>query len=87
MRLRKKPWIAEALTGFSDIVLSNPGEILQGKWLDLFGNKLPLQVELGTGKGRFITGMAERQAQAILSGLRPSRMFFIMLPKRFRQKN
>ncbi|HML33936.1 MULTISPECIES: tRNA (guanosine(46)-N7)-methyltransferase TrmB [Sporomusa] len=69
MRLRKKPWIAEALTGFSDIVLPNPGETLQGKWLDLFGNRLPLQVELGTGKGRFITGMAEQQAQANFVGI------------------
>ena len=60
MRLRKKPWVAEALTGFSDIVVQNPGEKLAGKWKELFENPLPLHVELGTGKGRFITGMAEQ---------------------------
>ncbi|WP_425059332.1 tRNA (guanine-N(7)-)-methyltransferase [Sporomusa carbonis] len=59
MRLRKKPWIAEALTGFSDIVLTTPGEELKGRWHELFGNKLPLHVELGTGKGQFIAGMGE----------------------------
>ena len=61
MRLRKKPWVAEALKGFSDIVVQNPGEGLAGNWQDMFGNALPLHVELGTGKGRFITGMAEQQ--------------------------
>ncbi|WP_021168147.1 tRNA (guanine-N(7)-)-methyltransferase [Sporomusa ovata DSM 2662] len=60
MRLRKKPWVVEALTGFSDIVVQNPGEELAGNWHDLFGNLLPLHVELGTGKGRFITGMAKQ---------------------------
>lgn len=59
MRLRKKPWIAEAITGFSDIILQNPGEELRGKWNDLFGNNLPVHAELGTGKGRFIAGMAQ----------------------------
>ncbi|SMD09125.1 tRNA (guanosine(46)-N7)-methyltransferase TrmB [Sporomusa malonica] len=59
MRLRKKPWIAEALTGFTNIV-QNPGEELKGKWADLFGNQLPLYVELGTGRGKFIAGMGEQ---------------------------
>ncbi|MDF2568701.1 MAG: trmB [Sporomusa sp.] len=60
MRLRKKPWIAEALTGFTNIVLQNPDEELKGKWAHLFGNQLPLHVELGTGRGRFITGMGQQ---------------------------
>lgn len=59
MRLRKKPWVAEALTGFSNIVLQNPNEDLKGKWTEVFGNDLPLHVELGTGKGNFIAGMGE----------------------------
>lgn len=66
MRLRKKPWVVEALTGFSDIVVQNPGEELAGNWHDLFENLLPLHVELGTGKGRFITGMA-RQHQGLVN--------------------
>lgn len=69
MRLRKKPWIAEALTGFSNIVLQNPSEALQGKWRDLFGNQMPLHVELGTGKGKFIAGMAELHNQVNFVGI------------------
>lgn len=59
MRLRKKPWVADALTGFSDIVLQNPNEDLKGMWTKVFGNDLPLHVELGSGKGKFIAGMGE----------------------------
>jgi tRNA (guanine-N7-)-methyltransferase len=65
LRLRKKPWVAEALTGFSDIVVQNPGEGLQGKWQDLFKKSLPLHVELGTGKGRFIIGMGEQHRELV----------------------
>ncbi|MBP2636458.1 MAG: trmB [Firmicutes bacterium] len=63
MRLRKKPWVAEALTGFSDIVVQNSGEELAGKWQGLFKKNLPLHVELGTGKGRFIVGMGEQHRE------------------------
>lgn len=65
MRLRKKPWVAEALTGFSDIVIQNPGEELKGSWAGLFEKSLPLHVELGTGKGRFITGMGEMYQEQV----------------------
>lgn len=65
MRLRKKPWVAEALTAFPDIVLQTPGERLKGNWAALFGNSLPLHAELGTGRGNFITGMAERYQNII----------------------
>lgn len=65
MRLRKKPWIAEAITGFSDIVLQNPGEELKGNWKELFGNDLPVHVELGTGKGKFIAGMADEYRKQV----------------------
>lgn len=56
MRLRKKPWIAEAIREFDDILVG-PGSA--GRWNDVFGRTAPLHVELGTGRGKFITGMAE----------------------------
>ncbi|QDR83022.1 tRNA (guanosine(46)-N7)-methyltransferase TrmB [Sporomusa termitida] len=65
MRLRKKPWVAEALTAFTNIVLQNPGEELKGNWAALFGNHWPVHAELGTGRGDFITGMAERHQNLI----------------------
>lgn len=87
MRLRKKPWIAEALTGFSNIVLQNPNEELRGKWADLFGNALPLHVELGTGKGKFITGMAERQEQINFAGIEAQQDILYYAAQKVQEKN
>lgn len=63
MRLRKKPWIQEALDDFSDIVFKHPNEEMKGRWHEMFGNDAPLHAELGTGKGRFITEMAARHPE------------------------
>lgn len=58
MRLRKKPWIGEALQEFGDLVCRDGASRFQGRWREQFGNAAPLYVELGTGKGRFISEMA-----------------------------
>ena len=34
---------------------------LKGHWNDLFGNDAPVKLELGSGKGQFICGMAQRE--------------------------
>lgn len=55
MRLRKKPWITEAIQEYENIVIpARDG----GEWQSVFGRNAPLHVELGIGKGRFITEMA-----------------------------
>jgi tRNA (guanine-N7-)-methyltransferase len=58
MRLRNKPWAKDKLAEHSNIVIHNPEE-QRGKWHDIFGNNHPIHIEVGTGKGRFITGMAK----------------------------
>lgn len=58
MRLRHKPWAKEKLEQHPQYVVSNPEE-LKGKWDTVFGDKQPLHIEIGTGKGRFITEMAK----------------------------
>lgn len=57
MRLRKKPGARERLESENQIVHLNPTEN-KGKWRDVFGNNLPIRVELGMGKGDFITTMS-----------------------------
>lgn len=59
MRLRKKPWISEALDEYGDLVYRGEVSQFQGRWRELFGRSGPLHVELGTGKGRFISEMAK----------------------------
>lgn len=59
MRLRNKPWAAEKLAEYSHIVIANP-EQLKGKWSEkIFQNDNPIHIEVGTGKGRFVTEMAK----------------------------
>lgn len=58
MRLRKKPWVAEAIKQYSNFVYENADNSFRGQWRNIFDNSAPLHVELGTGKGRFITEQA-----------------------------
>ncbi|AIF43159.1 tRNA (guanosine(46)-N7)-methyltransferase TrmB [Virgibacillus sp. SK37] len=59
MRQRNKPWADDFLQENKHIVLQNPSQY-HGKWKDFFGNNNPIHVEIGTGKGQFITGMAKQ---------------------------
>ena len=59
MRLRRKPWIDDAIKSYSAFVHLEHCEENKGNWRDLFPNpSRPLWVELGTGKGNFISQMA-----------------------------
>ena len=61
MRLRRKPWIDKAIHEFDDFVFARDagiGEEKKGNWPEIFGRKAPLHVELGTGKGDFISQLA-----------------------------
>jgi tRNA (guanine-N7-)-methyltransferase len=72
LRLRKKPWIDKAILEFSDFVYATPESIetiVKGEWESVFTRKAPLHVELGTGKGRFITQMAERHPEINFIGI------------------
>ncbi|WP_029541118.1 tRNA (guanosine(46)-N7)-methyltransferase TrmB [Selenomonas sp. AB3002] len=63
MRLRRKPWVDEAIHNFDSFVFSKDleiGEEKKGQWAEIFGRQAPLHVELGTGKGDFISQLAEK---------------------------
>jgi len=57
MRLRNVKGAKEEIA-VSEYVTQNPQE-WKGKWSGYFGAAAPLYVEIGTGKGRFITTLAE----------------------------
>ncbi|WP_227396582.1 tRNA (guanosine(46)-N7)-methyltransferase TrmB [Jeotgalibacillus aurantiacus] len=57
MRTRNKPWAKDRLDEFPSIVPAIPQEH-KGKWNAVFGNDNPIHIEVGMGKGQFITGMA-----------------------------
>lgn len=58
MRLRNKPWAREYIEAHPQYIVANP-EDFKGKWNKVFNNEQPLHIEVGTGKGRFITEMAK----------------------------
>ena len=56
MRIRYKPWARKELEE-SAFYIDNPEEY-KGKWKSLFGNENPIYLELGCGKGGFISQLA-----------------------------
>ncbi|KUP06719.1 tRNA (guanine-N7)-methyltransferase [Bacillus coahuilensis m2-6] len=68
MRLRNKPWAKDKLDSHPEIVVRNP-EQFKGKWHEVFGNKNPIHIEVGTGKGQFVSGMAELNADINYIGI------------------
>ncbi|KRN29750.1 S-adenosylmethionine-dependent methyltransferase [Lactobacillus selangorensis] len=59
MRLRNKPWAKDLIAANPQWILVNPVG-MQGKWQSRFAQKQPLSIEVGSGKGRFITEMAQK---------------------------
>jgi tRNA (guanine-N7-)-methyltransferase len=58
MRLRNKPWAKDKLQEYANYVVHNP-EQQRGNWGTVFEKNQPLHIEIGTGKGQFIVGMAK----------------------------
>lgn len=58
MRVRKRKGAEEMLAEHPEIVLAD-ATAWKGRWQELFGNDYPIHIEIGMGKGNFITGMAQ----------------------------
>lgn len=72
MRLRRKPWVDEAIHEFDDFVFprdNQAGEAQKGCWSQVFDREGKLYVELGTGKGDFISQMALRYPDVNFIGI------------------
>lgn len=59
MRLRNKPWAAGLIAAHPSMILVNP-ENIAGNWQARFAKEQPLYIEVGSGKGQFITQMAQK---------------------------
>ena len=58
MRLRNVPGSREAIAE-SEYAINGP-ELNKGKWKEIFGNDNPIRIEIGMGKGKFITTLAQQ---------------------------
>ena len=68
MRVRKRKGAEEHLENNPHYVISNPEEC-KGKWHEVFGNSNPIHIEVGSGKGRFITEMAAKHPEINYIGI------------------
>ncbi len=59
MRRRKKQGSVEKLLNYEDLVLIN-SEKFKGMWSSKFQNANDIHIELGTGRGQFITELAKQ---------------------------
>lgn len=57
MRVRRRKGAEEHLANNPHFVILKP-EDAKGHWQEIFGNDKPIHIEVGSGKGAFITGMA-----------------------------
>lgn len=61
MRLRRKAWAADWLAAHNDLVITQDKAVaLKGTWQSIFAKEQPIYIEVGTGKGQFIIGMAKQ---------------------------
>ncbi|OEH91911.1 tRNA (guanosine(46)-N7)-methyltransferase TrmB [Bacillus solimangrovi] len=69
MRLRHKPWATDFIAENPHFVVPNPEEC-QGNWSkDVFHNDNPIYIEVGTGKGSFVTGMGKQHPDVNFLGV------------------
>lgn len=59
MRMRKKKNCEARLEKSGDLWIKEP-ETLKGKWHNEFGNENHIHIEIGCGKGKFISEMAQK---------------------------
>ena len=67
MRLRNVTGSREVIAA-CDYVIHNPQEC-RGKWHEIFGNDNPVRIEIGMGKGRFITELARQNPDVNYVGI------------------
>lgn len=68
MRLKHIPWAQDEINKHSELITIN-GEEYKGQWQARFEKRQPIHLEVGSGKGRFITEMAKRHPHINFIGL------------------
>jgi tRNA (guanine-N7-)-methyltransferase len=76
MRTRHKPWADDFLKEKEEIVVHTPFEH-KNNWNAVFGNNQPIHVEIGSGKGRFIAGMAKQFPEINFIGMERAKSIIV----------
>lgn len=83
MRMRNKPWADDFLKENSDVVIPEP-EKIKGHWRTIFPANQPLHIEVGTGKGQFITGMAKNHQDINFVGIELAKSVIVTAAKKIK---
>ncbi|MDY0408730.1 tRNA (guanosine(46)-N7)-methyltransferase TrmB [Virgibacillus soli] len=76
MRQRNKPWADDFIKKHHQLIISDP-ITYKSKWQALFKNNNPIHIEIGTGKGQFIVGMAEMYPHINFIGIELSKSVIV----------
>lgn len=68
MRVRNRKGATELLEAHPQYVILNPADA-KGIWQEIFGNDHPIHVEVGSGKGAFVSGMAKANPEINYIGI------------------
>ena len=68
MRVRNCKGATELLEAHPQYVILNPADA-KGRWQEIFGNDHPIHVEVGSGKGAFVSGMAKANPEINYIGI------------------
>ncbi|AXI08858.1 tRNA (guanosine(46)-N7)-methyltransferase TrmB [Oceanobacillus sp. 143] len=76
MRQRHKPWADEFLQENNHLVVPRATDHRQN-WQKVFGNDKPIHLEVGTGKGQFLIGMAKQYPEVNFIGIEISKSVIV----------
>ncbi len=76
MRARRKPWTEKEL--MTNPLIIHHAKEQKGKWSEYFGNDNPIHLELGCGKGRFITTLAAQNKEINYLALEREKQVIVM---------
>jgi tRNA (guanine-N7-)-methyltransferase len=68
VRLRNKPWAKDMIENHPHIVIPISHEN-RGNWSNVFQNDHPIHIEIGTGRGQFVCGMAAKHPKINFVGI------------------
>jgi tRNA (guanine-N7-)-methyltransferase len=86
MRLRKKPWIPQALEDYrGKELLEDDLEQYRGHWSDQVLGGRPVHLEIGCGKGQFLAAMSQLHPEIGYLGMETQREVCYYAVKKLRE--
>ena len=82
MRNRKKPWTDKEIAESS--VFIEDATLYKGKWSEVFGNDNPIHIEIGCGKGQFISETSKTNPNINYIGIERERLVIAAALKKAR---